>query len=222
MPDLWVGFPDYYGLLRVAPDASDVEVRSAWRAAAKRWHPDMNGGQDAAAMMRKVNEAWQVLGDRDSRAVYDEVYFAWRTGSEQLSVELSSRLDMQRERRQARAKAAEWVRWGREDRGRWEREAGDGGRKQSGNARERAETAGARAGGGGREQEARGNGARDRDARAERSGGGEARQGEAQTSDGNGEDSGKPRWPRDLVVVFWGSIGLVAIFIALIVLASQA
>ena len=134
MPDLWVGFPDYYGLLRVAPDASDVEVRSAWRAAAKRWHPDMNGGQDAAAMMRKVNEAWQVLGDRDARAVYDEVYFAWRTGSEQLSVELSNRLDMQRERRQARAKAAEWVRWGREDRGRWanDNETGGSGGERSG------------------------------------------------------------------------------------------
>ena len=73
-------------------------------------------------MMRRVNEAWQVLGDRDARAVYDEVYFAWRTGSEQLAGELSGRLSMQQERRQARAAANEWTRWGREDRGRWERE----------------------------------------------------------------------------------------------------
>ena len=122
MPDLWGGFPDYYGTLRVAPDASDSELRSAWRAAAKRWHPDTNDGQDAATMMRRVNEAWQVLGDRDARAVYDEVYFAWRTGSEQLAGELSGRLSMQQERRQARAAANEWTRWGREDRGRWERE----------------------------------------------------------------------------------------------------
>ena len=122
MPDLWGGFPDYYGVLRVAPDASDSELRSAWRVAAKRWHPDTNDGQDAATMMRRVNEAWQVLGDRDARAVYDEVYFAWRTGSEQLAGELSGRLSMQQERRQARAAANEWTRWGREDRGRWERE----------------------------------------------------------------------------------------------------
>lgn len=73
-------------------------------------------------MMRRVNEAWQVLGDRDARAVYDEVYFAWRTGSEQLAGELSGRLTMQQERRQARATSQEWTRWGREDRGRWGRE----------------------------------------------------------------------------------------------------
>ena len=73
-------------------------------------------------MMRRVNEAWQVLGDRDARAVYDEVYFAWRTGSEQLAGELSGRLSMQQERRQARATSQEWTRWGRDDRGRWGRE----------------------------------------------------------------------------------------------------
>ena len=153
MADLWGGFPDYYGVLRVAPDASDVEVRDAWRAAAKRWHPDTTRERDASAMMRRVNEAWQVLGDRDARAVYDEVYFAWRTGSEQLAVELSGRLDMQRERRQARAGSAEWGRWGREDRGRWGREGEEHGR--AGNAWERTGTAGARAGGGEGERGAR-------------------------------------------------------------------
>ena len=147
MPDLWGGFPDYYGVLRVAPDASDDELRSAWRVAAKRWHPDTNDGQGAATMMRRVNEAWQVLGDRDARAVYDEVYFAWRTGSEHLADELSGRLSLQQERRQARAAANEWTRWGREDRGRWgrehRREAGArerdarGAGTQSGSARDR-------------------------------------------------------------------------------------
>ena len=149
MADLWGGFPDYYGVLRVAPDASDVEVRDAWRAAAKRWHPDTTRERDAAAMMRRVNEAWQVLGDRDARAVYDEVYFAWRTGSEQLAVELSGRLDMQRERRQARAGSAEWGRWGREDRGRWGREGEEHGRRhgQSREARNHGGTDGAGRGG---------------------------------------------------------------------------
>ena len=151
MPDLWGGFPDYYGVLRVAPDASDDELRSAWRVAAKRWHPDTNDGQDAATMMRRVNEAWQVLGDRDARAVYDEVYFAWRTGSEHLADELSGRLSLQKERRQARAAANEWTRWGREDRGRWEREqrreaggAGNGAGSRSERSRSRDEGSGSR------------------------------------------------------------------------------
>ena len=150
MPDLWGGFPDYYGTLRVAPDASEDELRSAWRAAAKRWHPDTNRGPDAAAMMRRVNEAWSVLGDRDARALYDEVYFAWRSGSEQLAGELNGLLNMQRERRQARAASAEWGRWGREDRGRWEREQ----RREAG-ARERDARGGGNGAGRASEQGAR-------------------------------------------------------------------
>ena len=163
MPDLWGGFPDYYGTLRVAPDASDSELRSAWRVAAKRWHPDTNDGQDAATMMRRVNEAWQVLGDRDARAVYDEVYFAWRTGSEQLAGELSGRLSMQQERRQARATSQEWIRWGREDRGRWGRE-----QRRDAGAREDSRERGYR-------QSDSGDGARQESQAASASGGGSDR-----------------------------------------------
>lgn len=124
MPDLWGGFPDYYRVLRVAPDASEGELRTAWRNAAKRWHPDTNRNPDAPTMMRRVNEAWHVLSDRDTRAVYDNIYHAWRTGSEQLAAELSAHLDAQRHRKQARATSADWTRWGREDRGRWEQAGG--------------------------------------------------------------------------------------------------
>ena len=169
MPDLWGGFPDYYGVLRVAPDASDDELRSAWRVAAKRWHPDTNDGQDAATMMRRVNEAWQVLGDRDARAVYDEVYFAWRTGSEHLADELSGRLSLQQERRQARAAANEWTRWGREDRGRWERE-----HRRDAGARER-DARGAGNGAGSRSERSR---SRDEGSGSRDSAGSDAPQGE--------------------------------------------
>lgn len=222
MADLWGGFPDYYGVLRVAPDASDVEVRDAWRAAAKRWHPDTTRERDAAAMMRRVNEAWQVLGDRDARAVYDEVYFAWRTGSEQLAVELSGRLDMQRERRQARAGSAEWVRWGREDRGRWGRDGEEHGR--AGNARERTGTAGAGAGGDERERGARGTAGRSQ----ERPHGSEARpQGQpgSQTANGAGEREGGGRQSGLDDGGTWVTIGLIlagmAIVVGFAIVASQ-
>lgn len=75
-------------------------------------------------MMRKVNEAWEVLGDRDARAIYDRAYFAWRSGSEQLAADLTATLEAHRNSKQSRAASEEWGRWGREDRGRWER-AGD-------------------------------------------------------------------------------------------------
>ena len=194
MPDLWGGFPDYYGVLRVAPDASDSELRSAWRVAAKRWHPDTNDGQDAATMMRRVNEAWQVLGDRDARAVYDEVYFAWRTGSEQLAGELSGRLSMQQERRQARATSQEWTRWGREDRVRWERE-----QRRDAGAREDSRERGYR-------QSDSGNGARQ-----------ESRQ-ESQAASGAGRSKGEGRDDRERDIPDWAPVAIGLSMVATIVI----
>ena len=116
-------FPDYYADLRVAPDASQDEVRSAWRQAAKRWHPDTNRSDQAPAMMRRVNEAWDVLGDRDNRREYDDLYYVWRSGSEQLAAGLRERLNEQRQRQRTREEAEAWNRWAQQDRATWEREA---------------------------------------------------------------------------------------------------
>ena len=133
MPDSRPPFPDYYSDLRIAPDASQEEVRSAWRSAAKVWHPDTNGSDEAPAMMRRVNEAWNVLGDRDNRREYDDLYFVWRSGSEQLAAGLRERLSAQQQSRKARQEAEEWRRWSQSDRTRWGREAGGNGRQgQSG------------------------------------------------------------------------------------------
>lgn len=116
-------FPDYYADLQIAPDASQAEVRSAWRQAAKRWHPDTNRSDDAPAMMRRVNEAWDVLGDLDNRREYDDMYYVWRSGSEQLAVGLRERLNERRQRQRTREEAEAWSRWAEHDRATWEREA---------------------------------------------------------------------------------------------------
>ncbi|PLS76449.1 MAG: hypothetical protein CYG61_01980 [Actinobacteria bacterium] len=60
---------DYYDELGARPDATPAELRKAYRARARVLHPDAAG--DAAAM-RRLNEAWRVLGHADSRRRYDE------------------------------------------------------------------------------------------------------------------------------------------------------
>jgi molecular chaperone DnaJ len=59
---------DPYGVLGVAPGASDAEIKAAYRALVKQHHPDA-GGEEAA--MLALNAAWEVLGDRDRRRQYD-------------------------------------------------------------------------------------------------------------------------------------------------------
>lgn len=60
--------PTHYEVLGVASSASVEEIRSAYRTAARRRHPDSGGSVDA---MQRLNEAWHVLGDPGRRAVYD-------------------------------------------------------------------------------------------------------------------------------------------------------
>ena len=67
-------FTDHYGVLGVGKDASLEEIRAAWRAAARSWHPDVNKSPQAPDVMRRVNRAWEVLGDPKRRAEYDAVY----------------------------------------------------------------------------------------------------------------------------------------------------
>ncbi len=74
MPDNSSQFRDYYRELGVSPDASGAEIRKAWREAAKRWHPDTNPSPDAADMMKRINDARDVLLDVRRRAEYDRAY----------------------------------------------------------------------------------------------------------------------------------------------------
>ncbi|HSS09076.1 MAG TPA: J domain-containing protein, partial [Acidimicrobiales bacterium] len=60
-----------YDLLGVPPDASADEIRHAYYRAARQRHPDVNPDADAAAAMRRLNEAWETLGDPIARRRYD-------------------------------------------------------------------------------------------------------------------------------------------------------
>ena len=61
---------DYYKVLGVEKTASEEEIKKAFRKLAHQHHPDKKGGDEAK--FKEVNEAFQVLGDKDKRAKYDQ------------------------------------------------------------------------------------------------------------------------------------------------------
>src|ERR1700691_1830932 len=63
---------DYYEVLGVSRDATDQELKSAYRKQALKHHPDRNPGDHASEeKFKEASEAYQVLSDADKRAVYD-------------------------------------------------------------------------------------------------------------------------------------------------------
>ncbi len=70
---------DYYSVLGVSRDASEKEIKDAYRKLARQLHPDLNpGDKKAAERFKRVNEAHDVLGDSRKRKDYDDFGENWK------------------------------------------------------------------------------------------------------------------------------------------------
>gem|GEM_PF-4939590 len=81
---------DHYELLDINDDASTDQIRKAFHKAARKWHPDSfgtNPPEDAEMQMSKLNEAWSVLGDPESRKLYDRSRITTRRQNVKIAAE---------------------------------------------------------------------------------------------------------------------------------------
>ena len=77
-----VKFKDYYKVLGVERTDDDEVIKKAFRRLARKYHPDVSKAADASERMQEINEAYEVLRDKEKRAAYDQVGQGWQGGQE--------------------------------------------------------------------------------------------------------------------------------------------
>lgn len=73
-------FKDYYKIMGVSRDASQDEIKRAYRRLARKYHPDVSKEADAEEKFKEVGEAYEVLKDPEKRAAYDRLGTHWEHG----------------------------------------------------------------------------------------------------------------------------------------------
>lgn len=73
-------FKDYYEIMGVKRDATQDEIKRAYRKLARKYHPDVSKEADAETRFKEVGEAYEVLKDPEKRAAYDQLGANWKAG----------------------------------------------------------------------------------------------------------------------------------------------
>lgn len=74
-------YKDYYETLGVKREASEAEIKSAYRKLARKFHPDVNKTKEAEQKFKDINEAYEVLSDKEKRSRYDSLGANWQEGA---------------------------------------------------------------------------------------------------------------------------------------------
>ena len=75
-------FKDYYQIMGIGRDATQDEIKRAYRKLARKYHPDVSKEADAELHFKEVGEAYEVLKDPEKRAAYDQLGANWKAGQE--------------------------------------------------------------------------------------------------------------------------------------------
>src|SRR5215813_9762234 len=78
-----VKFQDYYEILGVARNATEADIKKAYRKLARKYHPDFNpDNKQAEEKFKQTQEAYEVLSDAEKRQKYDRLGANWKAGAE--------------------------------------------------------------------------------------------------------------------------------------------